>query len=79
MDNLEREQLLQKIQHLEDRIEQLRVSRRILIQLVEKIEREKQNMLLAMEKECKYLKRQNAKYARLIMEKNRELLDVLNK
>lgn len=79
MDNSEREHLINRIKQLEEKVEQLRVSRRILIQLVEKIEREKHSLLENMEKECKYLRKQNAKFARIIMEKNKKLLDVLNK
>lgn len=76
MDNTEREDLLRKIAQLEEKIDQLRVSRRVLIQLVERIEREKNSLIEYMEKERKYLKKQNARYARLIMEKNKRLFEI---
>jgi hypothetical protein len=76
MDNFECERLLEKINLLEEKVEQLRVSRRVLIQLVERIEREKNILIENMERECKYLKKQNAKYAKMIMEKNKKILKI---
>lgn len=73
MEKSEREYLLHKIARLEEKIEQLRVSRRVLIQLVERVEKEKSILLKNMEKEYIYLKKQNARYARIIMERNRKL------
>jgi hypothetical protein len=76
MDNTEREFLLRKIAQLEEKIVQLRVSRRVLIQLVERIEKERSSLMEYMEKERQYLKKQNARYARLLMEKNKKLFDI---
>ena len=61
---------------LEEKIVQLRVSRRVLIQLVERIEKERSSLMEYMEKERQYLKKQNARYARLLMEKNKKLFDI---
>lgn len=73
MDKSERQYLLQKIAQLEEKVSQLRVSRRVLIQLVERVEHEKSSLIEKMERERKNLKKQNAKYARIILEHNKQL------
>ena len=76
--NMEQERLLRKIAQLEEKVNQLRVSRRVLILLVERIEKEKNDLLERMEKERKYLKKRNARYAHIIMEKNKRLSNTQN-
>ena len=74
-----RERLLDmRVGALEDRLEQMRLSRRVLLQILEKSENEHQNQMANMEKEnqrlrqeIKRLHKQTAAYATEIMEKNR--------
>ncbi len=79
LDSLKEQELLKRISQLEEKVAQLRVSRRVLIQLVERIEREKAELLQRAEREKRILKLQNARYARLIFERNRQLALLQNK
>lgn len=79
VDELKERELYQKIQRLEEKVAQLRVSRQILMRLVEKIEREKIELIEKMEREKRALKLQNIKYARLIFECNKRLVLLQNK
>lgn len=65
-----------RIEELEERIEHLRVSRRVLMNLVEKLENEKNSLLSKMEKENRKLQRNNALYAQSIILKNRRILEL---
>jgi len=65
-----------RIEELEQRIEHLRVSRRVLMNLVEKLEKEKSSMLLRLEKENRKLQRNNAMYAHNILVKNRRIMEL---
>ncbi len=60
--------LIKKIEELEDKIHQLRVSRRILMNLIENIEREKNITINQLSKENKKLKLSNARYAKKILD-----------
>lgn len=59
--------LLKKIEELEDKLHQLRVSRRILMNLLEKLEKEKKIAISQLTKENKKLKIENARYMRKLM------------
>lgn len=65
-----------RIEELEERIEHLRVSRRVLMNLVEKLENEKNSLLSKMEKENRKLQRNNALYAQNILLKNRRIMEL---
>lgn len=68
--------LEKKVRMLEERIEHLRFSRRVLMNLVEKLERERVRNLSRLEKENRRLQFSNKRYARLLMEKNRQLVEM---
>ncbi|MDA8333686.1 MAG: translation initiation factor 2 [Peptococcaceae bacterium] len=68
--------LKQRVEELEDRIEQLRLSRRVLMNLVEKTEREKTGFLSRLEKENRRLSQNNCRYARSLIRKNRRILEL---
>ncbi|MCR6545929.1 translation initiation factor 2 [Dehalobacterium formicoaceticum] len=65
-----------RIEELEERIEHLRVSRRVLMNLVEKLEKERSNVLTKLEKENRKLQRSNALYAQNILSKNRRIMEL---
>ena len=65
-----------RIEELEERIEHLRVSRRVLMNLVEKLEKEKNTLLTKLEKENRKLQRNNALYAQSILLKNRRIMEL---
>lgn len=65
-----------RIEELEERIEHLRVSRRVLMNLVEKLENEKNTVLTKLEKENRKLQRNNALYAQNILLKNRRIMEL---
>ena len=77
-----RERLLDlRVGALEERLEQMRLSRRVLLQILEKSENEHQNQMERMEKENQRLRRevhrlqkQTTAYAAEIMDKNRRLV-----
>ncbi|MGI6678897.1 MAG: translation initiation factor 2 [Dehalobacterium sp.] len=65
-----------RIEELEERIEHLRISRRVLMNLVEKLEKERNNVLTKLEKENRKLQRSNALYAKNILLKNRRIMEL---
>lgn len=65
-----------RIEELEQRIEHLRVSRRVLMNLVEKLEKEKNSMAARLEKENRKLQRHNAMYAQSLLMKNRQIMEL---
>lgn len=71
--------LNKRIQELEKKIEQLRVSRRVLMRLVEKSEAEKWELVNRLRREKEQLKIRNRYYARAIWQKNKELILINNK
>ncbi len=58
-----------KVQELEHRIEHLRVSRRVLMNLLEKVEREKILLVRKLEKENMRMHRNNTRFAKWIFSK----------
>ncbi|WP_035268276.1 hypothetical protein [Desulfitibacter alkalitolerans] len=68
MDYLKQDYLVKKIEELEEKIHQLRVSRRILMNLIENIEREKNLTISQLAKENKKLKLANARYAKRLLD-----------
>ncbi|MFZ3102730.1 MAG: translation initiation factor 2 [Desulfitobacteriaceae bacterium] len=66
--------LRSKVGELEQRVEHLRVSRRVLMNLLEKVEREKVFLVRKLEKENMRLHRDNTRFAKWIFSKNREII-----
>lgn len=65
-----------RVGELEQRIEHLRVSRRVLMNLLEKVEREKVALVQKLEKENVRLQRDNTRFAKWIFSKNREIIEL---
>ncbi|MHB8125495.1 MAG: translation initiation factor 2 [Desulfitobacteriaceae bacterium] len=63
-----------KVRELEQCVEHLRVSRRVLMNLLEKVEREKVFLVRKLEKENMRLHRDNTRFAKWIFSKNREII-----
>ncbi len=68
-----------RIRELEDKIEQLRFSRRVLMNLVERIEKEKMDSMLKLETLNRKLQLMNSKYARDLWRKNRQIMELETK
>ncbi|KUO52244.1 MAG: hypothetical protein APF76_04185 [Desulfitibacter sp. BRH_c19] len=68
MDYHNQDYLIKKVEELEDKIHQLRVSRRILMNLIENIEKEKNFTIAQLAKENRKLKLSNARYAKRILD-----------
>ncbi|HPZ42429.1 MAG TPA: translation initiation factor 2 [Bacillota bacterium] len=71
--------LRHRIQELEEKIEQLRLSRRVLMNLIEKIEKDKLGFLKRLEKENRKLQLNNYRYARWLLRKNRQIVELESK
>lgn len=77
MDPIDEVKLLRaRIGELEQRVEHLRVSRRVLMNLLEKVEREKVALVQHLEKENVRLQRDNKRFAKWIFSKNREIVEL---
>ncbi|AFM42104.1 hypothetical protein Desaci_3203 [Desulfosporosinus acidiphilus SJ4] len=77
MDSAEEIRLLRaRIGELEQRVEHLRVSRRVLMNLLEKVEREKVALVHKLEKENVRLQRDNKRFAKWIFSKNKEIVEL---
>lgn len=68
--------LQRRVRELEEKVEQLRLSRRVLMNLIEKLEKEKTNFLCRLEKENKKLLHTNYRYARWLLCKNRQIVEL---
>ena len=80
MDPIDEVKLLRaRVGELEQRVEHLRVSRRVLMNLLEKVEREKVALVNHLEKENVRLQRDNKRFAKWIFSKNRELVELQEK
>lgn len=80
MDPMDELKLLRvRVGELEQRIEHLRVSRRVLMNLLEKVEREKVALVHHLEKENVRLQRDNTRFAKWIFSKNREIVELQEK
>lgn len=64
------EDLQSRIRELEDKVESLRISRRVLMNLIESIENERREQLTSLENRNDQLQKNNCRYARLIMYRN---------
>jgi len=80
MDSLDEVKLLRaRVGELEQRVEHLRVSRRVLMNLLEKVEREKVVLVHRLEKENVRLQRDNKRFAKWIFSKNKEIVELQEK
>lgn len=68
-----------RVGELEQRVEHLRVSRRVLMNLLEKVEREKVALVRHLEKENVRLQRDNKRFAKWIFSKNKEIVELHDK
>ncbi|ACV63847.1 hypothetical protein Dtox_3095 [Desulfofarcimen acetoxidans DSM 771] len=68
--------LQRRVHELEEKVEQLRLSRRVLMNLVEKLEREKSGSVTRLEKENRKLQLSNYRYAKFLLKKNRQIMDL---
>lgn len=64
------EELRAHIRELEDKVEALRISRRVLMNLIDALEKEKREQLLHLEIQNEKLLKNNCRYARAIMYRN---------
>lgn len=71
--------LQRRVRELEEKVEQLRLSRRVLMNLIEKLEKEKTGFLAKLEKENKKLHYVNYRYARWLLRKNRQIVELETK
>lgn len=68
-----------RVRELEEKVEQLRLSRRVLMNLIEKIEKDKMCFLNKLEKENRKLHQNNYRYARWLLHKNRQIVELESK
>lgn len=71
--------LQKRIVELEDKIEQLRLSRRVLMNLIEKIEKDKSGFVSRLEKENRKLHKDNYRYAQSLLKQNRRIVELQSK
>ncbi len=68
-----------RVKELEDKIENLRFSRRVLMNLIERIEKDKWDQLSKLEWENKKLQKNNSRFARTLLRKNRQIIEMETK
>jgi len=68
-----------RVKEMEIKIEHLRFSRRVLMNLIERIENDKWDLLSKLEKENKKLQYNNSRYARTLLSKNRQIIEMETK
>ena len=68
--------LYQRIEALEERLEQLRLSRKVLLRILEQTEEDKKNQLCRLERENIKLQKQNCYFAKSLMAKNNEIMNL---
>ena len=70
------EMLLLRVDELEKKVEYLRVSRRVLMNLVARIERDKAGEVLELLEENRRLKKANTRYAQTLWLKNLQIVEL---
>ena len=68
--------LEQRVKQLEERIFQLRLSRRVLMYLLEEADREREKLVHLLKKENERLRLANYRYAKTLINKNRQIVDL---
>ncbi|MDR7865548.1 MAG: translation initiation factor 2 [Sporomusaceae bacterium] len=64
------EELRARVRELEDKVEALRISRRVLMNLIDTLEKEKRDQLDKLSSQNEKLQQNNCRYARTIMHRN---------
>jgi predicted RNase H-like nuclease (RuvC/YqgF family) len=64
------EELRARVRELEDKVEALRISRRVLMNLIDTLEKEKRDQLDKLSTQNEKLQQNNCRYARAIMHRN---------
>ncbi|GAB6157543.1 translation initiation factor 2 [Desulfotomaculum varum] len=77
--NADLQYLQKRIQELEEKVEQLRLSRRVLMNLIEKIEKDKSMFVSRLEKENRKLHKENYRYAQNLLKQNRRIVELQNR
>lgn len=69
-------QLKARVRELEDKLAQVRLSRRVLLHLLEQMEAERNLFMKKLETENRRLQKANARYARSLLKKNRQIIEL---
>lgn len=72
-------QLKTRIRELEEKLAQVRLSRRVLLHLLEQVEKERNLFLQSLEKENRRLQQTNARYVRSLLKKNQQIIELQSK
>lgn len=75
-DNSLLNELRARINELEDKVEALRISRRVLMNLIDSLEKDKREQLLRLEVQNEKLQKNNCRYARAIMYRNVRIIEL---
>ncbi|MBO8167674.1 MAG: translation initiation factor 2 [Thermoanaerobacteraceae bacterium] len=71
-----KEALKKRISILEEKVEHLRVSRRVLMNLIEKLEKEKKQEFERLERINRKLQQSNSRYAKDLILKNKKIVEL---
>lgn len=63
-------ELKERIKELEDRVEALKISRRVLLKLIDTVEKEKKVYVTKLENDNQKLQKNNQKYAKMLLNSN---------
>lgn len=77
--NDEKKSYTNRINELEERIEQLRLSRRILMNLLEDLDKERRNEISKIKDQQKKLKKANVRYAFNLIQQNAKVIELEKK
>jgi len=69
-DNAQIEELQSRIKELEDKVEALRISRRVLMNLMDAMEKENKEQLVRLTVQNEKLQKSNSRYAKAVMYRN---------
>jgi hypothetical protein len=72
-------QLKTRIRELEEKLAQVRLSRRVLLPLLEQVEKERNLFMQSLEKENRRLQQTNARYVRSLLKKNQQIIELQSK
>lgn len=70
------EELRTRIQELENKVEALRISRRVLMNLIDTLEKEKREQVQRLENQNERLQKNNSRYAQIIMHRNAHIKEL---
>ncbi len=66
----------ERLRQLQEKVSSLRMSRRILMSLIDQIQKENEQEVQRLQKEKIRLQRSNQQYASLLLDKNRDILEL---